>query len=51
VLGAALRQGYYDDDADVTTETLAEELDLHQSTVWEHLSKAENAVLTEVGTG
>jgi len=49
VLGAALRQGYYDDDADVTTETLAEELDRHRSTVREYLSKAENPVLTEVG--
>jgi len=47
VLGAALRQGY--DDADVTTETLAEELDRHRSTVREYLSKAENPVLTEVG--
>lgn len=49
VLEAALQHGYYDPDSEVTTETIGEELDLHQSTVWEHLSKAENAVLTEVG--
>lgn len=50
VFETALRLGYYADDSDVTTETIGDELDLHQSTVWEHLSKAENALLTEVGS-
>jgi hypothetical protein len=49
IFETALKLGYYDDDSDVTTEMIGEELDLHQSTVWEHLSKAENALLTEIG--
>lgn len=49
VIETALRLGYYDQSTSVTTETIGAELDLHQSTVWEHLSKAENAILSEVG--
>ena len=50
VFETALRLGYYDTDSKVTTEAIGEELDLHQSTVWEHLSKAENTLLTEIGS-
>jgi hypothetical protein len=50
VFETALKLGYYEADSDVTTETIGEELELHQSTVWEHLSKAENALLTEIGS-
>lgn len=46
---AALSLGYYESDADVTTEDVAAELDVHQTTVWEHLKKAENMILTTVG--
>lgn len=49
VLEAALSLGYYDDATDVTTEDVAAEFDLHQSTVWEHLKKAENTILKTVG--
>lgn len=45
----ALSLGYYDSSSDVTTEDVAAELDVHQSTVWEHLKKAENTILTTVG--
>lgn len=45
----ALSLGYYESDVDVTTEDIAEELDVHQSTVWEHLKKAENTILTMIG--
>jgi hypothetical protein len=49
VLETALSMGYYDTSAAVTTEDVAEEFDLHQSTVWEHLKKAENKILQTVG--
>jgi predicted DNA binding protein len=49
VLEVALSLGYYDADVDVTTEDVAAEFDLHQSTVWEHLTKAENTILQTVG--
>jgi len=45
----ALALGYYESGSDVTTEDIASELDLNQSTVWEHLKKAENTILTTVG--
>lgn len=45
----ALSLGYYDLEADVTTEDVATALDVHQSTVWEHLEKAESLILTTVG--
>ncbi|GAB3310525.1 helix-turn-helix domain-containing protein [Haloplanus salinarum] len=50
VFETALESGYYSDDEKTTLEDLAEEIGLHQTTVWEHLSKAENTILTEVGT-
>lgn len=49
VLEAALSLGYYDSSAAVTTEDVAEEFDLHQSTTWEHLKKAENKILQTIG--
>lgn len=49
VLEAALSLGYYDAEADVTTADVATEFDVHQSTVWEHLKKAENTILTTIG--
>lgn len=49
VLEVALSLGYYDTATDVTTEDVAAEFDLHQSTVWEHLKKAENTILQSVG--
>lgn len=45
----ALSLGYYESNSNVTTEDVAAELDVHQSTVWEHLKKAENTILTTVG--
>lgn len=45
----ALSLGYYSSDTDITTEEIAEELDVIQSTAWEHLKKAENKILTAVG--
>lgn len=45
----ALSLGYYDLEGDVTTEDVAAALDVHQSTVWEHLEKAESMILTTVG--
>lgn len=45
----ALSLGYYESGVNVTTEDVAEELDVHQSTVWEHLEKAENTMLTIIG--
>lgn len=45
----ALSMDYYDADADTTIEDIADDLDVHQSTAWEHLKKAENRILTEIG--
>ena len=45
----SLSLGYYESDVDVKTEDIAEELGVHQSTVWEHLKKAENTILTTIG--
>lgn len=45
----ALSLGYYESSSDVTTEDVAAELDVHQSTGWEHLKKAENTILITVG--
>jgi len=46
---AALRQGYYDDGSEVTVEDIADTLDVHPTTSWEHLSKAENQILRAIG--
>lgn len=45
----ALELGYYDGESDTTVSDIAAELDLHETTTWEHLNKAENAILTDVG--
>lgn len=46
---AALQEGYYEDDSDVTVEDIAETLGVHPTTSWEHLSKAENQILRSIG--
>lgn len=46
---AALALDYYDDDGDTTMKDIADHLDLHRSTVGEHLKKAQNTLLTQVG--
>ncbi|MFB6221947.1 MAG: helix-turn-helix domain-containing protein [Halolamina sp.] len=46
---AALELGYYEDGTDATMEDIGAALDLHETTAWEHLKKAENAILSEVG--
>lgn len=45
----ALDLDYYESDGDTTVSDIAAELGLHETTAWEHLNKAENAILTEVG--
>lgn len=46
---AALREGYYEDGSGVTVADIAETLDVHPTTSWEHLSKAENRILRSTG--
>jgi predicted DNA binding protein len=46
----ALELGYYDGDSSTTIDDIATDLDLHETTAWEHLKKAENAILTDVGS-
>ena len=46
----ALELGYYDGESETTVSDIASELDLHETTTWEHLNKAENAILTDVGS-
>lgn len=48
-LSTALELGYYTDETDVSVEDIAAEMDVHSSTAWEHLSKAENAIVSEIG--
>lgn len=45
----ALREGYYEEGIEVTVEDIAETLDVHSTTAWEHLSKAENQILRSIG--
>jgi predicted DNA binding protein len=45
----ALDMGYYDEDSDTIVSDIASALDRHETTTWEHLNKAENAILTSVG--
>lgn len=45
----ALRMEYYEADAETTIADIGEELGVHETTAWEHLKKAENKTLTEVG--
>ena len=47
---AALSLGYYRDDSRVTIEDIAEELGVHRSTAGEHVKRAENALLSEIGS-
>lgn len=49
VLRTALDMGYYDADSDVAMEDVGDVLDVHQSTVWEHINKVENKILQRVG--
>ncbi len=44
----ALELGYYR-SGDISMEDLGHAMDLHPSTAWEHLKKAENVLLTEIG--
>lgn len=46
---AALEMGYYENDSDTVVEDIADELDRHETTTWEHLKKAENSILTNIG--
>lgn len=45
----ALLMGYYEEDSDTIVKDIAEELNRHDSTTWEHLNKAENVILTNIG--
>lgn len=45
----ALQCGFYEHESEVTVEDVADRLGRHNTTVWEHLDKAEEIVLHEVG--
>lgn len=45
----ALEMGYYDEDSETIVSDIADELGRHETTAWEHLNKAENTILTNVG--
>ncbi|PSQ11332.1 hypothetical protein BRC93_05900 [Halobacteriales archaeon QS_5_70_15] len=47
---AALSIGYYDGHSQVTMEDIAAHLGVHRSTAGEHLKRAEDALLSEVGS-
>lgn len=49
VLAVATSMGYYDGDSDVRVEDVADEVGLADTTTWEHLSRAEEKVMGEVG--
>lgn len=46
VLATAVGLGYYDHGSNVAIETIAEDLGLATTTVWEHLSRAEEKVMS-----
>lgn len=46
---AALEMGYYESKSDTVINDIAEELDRHETTTWEHLKKAENTILSNIG--
>lgn len=46
----ALSLGYYGRDSRVTIEDIAEELGVHRSTAGEHVKRAEDTLLSEVGS-
>jgi predicted DNA binding protein len=50
VYETALDSGYYSEDVNITLDEIADSLDIHQTTAWEHLKKAENKILTGLGT-
>jgi len=45
----ALSLGYYERGPSVTIEDIAEELEVHRSTAGEHVKRAENTLLSEIG--
>jgi predicted DNA binding protein len=45
----ALSVGYYDDGSRVTIEDIADRLGVHRSTAGEHVKRAENTLLSEIG--
>lgn len=45
----ALEMGYYNNDSDTVVSDIADELNRHETTTWEHLKKAENTILTDIG--
>jgi predicted DNA binding protein len=45
----ALSLGYYERDSRVTVEDIAEALGVHRSTAGEHVKRAENTILSEIG--
>ncbi|MCF2237773.1 helix-turn-helix domain-containing protein [Halobacterium salinarum] len=49
VLALATRMGYYDEAATVRVADIADEIGLADTTTWEHLSRAEETVMAEVG--
>ncbi|SEW09395.1 helix-turn-helix domain-containing protein [Halobacterium jilantaiense] len=49
VLAMATGMGYYDEGSDVRVEDIADEIGLAGTTTWEHLSRAEEKVMAEVG--
>ncbi|WP_232688862.1 helix-turn-helix domain-containing protein [Halobacterium zhouii] len=49
VLATATNVGYYDEGSDVNVEDIADEVGLAQTTTWEHLTRAEEKVMAEVG--
>lgn len=49
VLAIATGMGYYDEGSDVRVEDIADEVGLAGTTTWEHLSRAEEKVMAEVG--
>jgi len=49
VLAMATGMRYYDEGSDVRVEDIADEIGLAGTTTWEHLSRAEEKVMAEVG--
>lgn len=49
VLSTAIHEGYYRDNDEITIEELADIVGLASSTTWEHLQRAEQKVMEEVG--
>jgi len=49
VLAIATAIGYYDEGSDPNVEDIADEVGLAPTTTWEHLSRAEKKVMTELG--